>query len=580
MGRAGSWGSVDPIRVGHVGTPVGDRERSVSGIHGGNNRVRPVSSLVEIGDELRPRIHHVADLNIPVQLVERAKRWQFDEPPDRIRVPSLARAIDHDGGCRGQALQQERVVARVAAVVRHLIQIHAAYLIRRADQLARNGPREIGQIHEIEVAKLQENGDAAAVLGAVLRRRRRDTGRIRQPFPVEDAGIRRNDAQDWCRRSTAAFEVDGEAWGDRDGAIADCLAVGGVAGVKLLVFFHLRHRAVVVAAADWHESGEVGHTAVMIHVIVGRDQVIDTRHPRACHRRLNATRVAAIDVRPSRVHQYAFAGGSHDQRRPSALDIDEVKFERPASTLRLGYLVTDQDADQDGQKRRDWSGIGPQSLHARRNRSACHDVTAGVRRRTRPTRTLTAIRVLLGVIFFSSGMGKLTHGDYESVIGPVWLIERLAPYGLGLWATFVAWFQVLIGLMLFSRRFAILGAIMLVPMLANIFVVTISLGWRGTPWVNAALLGLNLVLLIADRERLLTLIADRVESPALGAAAAKVTIDARDTVWLVTVVLCVAGALLHPVSRWLTFGLSGTGLLAHVLASVRSSSASRLSLER
>jgi uncharacterized membrane protein YphA (DoxX/SURF4 family) len=116
-------------------------------------------------------------------------------------------------------------------------------------------------------------------------------------------------------------------------------------------------------------------------------------------------------------------------------------------------------------------------------------------------------RIFLGLIFFSSGLAKLTHGLTPGLIGPVWLEERLAQYGLGLWAQFVAVSQVLIGALLLSQRFATLGAVMLVPMLTNILVITISLKWRGTPYVNAVLLVMNLFLLWADREHLKPLVA-------------------------------------------------------------------------
>lgn len=119
-----------------------------------------------------------------------------------------------------------------------------------------------------------------------------------------------------------------------------------------------------------------------------------------------------------------------------------------------------------------------------------------------------ATRLFLGLIFFTSGMGKLTHGGFVGLIGPVWLEERLAAYGLGLFAQFVAWSQVLIGLLLLSQRFAIIGAVMLVPMLANIFVITVSLQWRGTPYVNAVLLAMNAFLLWGYRHRLKLLFLD------------------------------------------------------------------------
>lgn len=121
---------------------------------------------------------------------------------------------------------------------------------------------------------------------------------------------------------------------------------------------------------------------------------------------------------------------------------------------------------------------------------------------------LTGSRLFLGLIFLTAGMGKLTHGGFPGLIGPVWLEERLATYGLGLFAQFVAWSQLLIGLLLLSKRFALIGAIMLVPMLANIFVITVSLQWRGTPYVNAVLLAMNALLLWGYRDRLKLLFID------------------------------------------------------------------------
>lgn len=112
-------------------------------------------------------------------------------------------------------------------------------------------------------------------------------------------------------------------------------------------------------------------------------------------------------------------------------------------------------------------------------------------------------RVLLGLIFFTSSMGKLTNAQFIVLsIFPGSLEVVLAPYGLGLWGRFVAWSQLIISLLLLSQRFATLGAIMLVPMLANILVITVSLEFKGTPYLVAFLLLLNLFLLIADYRKL------------------------------------------------------------------------------
>ncbi|WP_242919151.1 hypothetical protein [Pontibacter liquoris] len=124
--------------------------------------------------------------------------------------------------------------------------------------------------------------------------------------------------------------------------------------------------------------------------------------------------------------------------------------------------------------------------------------------------TLNGISVFLGLIFFTAGMGKLFFEHrYPGLIGPVWLEERLATFWLGLFARFIAYTQVLVGFVLLTLRYRTLGAIMLLPLLLNILVVTISLHWRGTPYVLAFLLGLNLVLLLAEAPKLLHLLGFR-----------------------------------------------------------------------
>lgn len=104
------------------------------------------------------------------------------------------------------------------------------------------------------------------------------------------------------------------------------------------------------------------------------------------------------------------------------------------------------------------------------------------------------VRVFLGYVFFSAGICKLTHGNFGQLIGPPWLEERLAQYGLGLFAQVVAVSQVVCGTLLLSQRFSLLGAIMLIPMNVAILAVTVSQQWVGTPAVNVVFLLLNLTL--------------------------------------------------------------------------------------
>ena len=123
------------------------------------------------------------------------------------------------------------------------------------------------------------------------------------------------------------------------------------------------------------------------------------------------------------------------------------------------------------------------------------------------------IRVFLGLIFFGAGMSKLYfEHKFLGIIGPVWLEDELTQYGLGMYARFIASAQVITGLLLFSQRFATLGALLLFPILLNILMVTVSLEWQGTPYVNGALLLLNIWLLLYDWSKLKFIFSDHTES--------------------------------------------------------------------
>lgn len=118
-------------------------------------------------------------------------------------------------------------------------------------------------------------------------------------------------------------------------------------------------------------------------------------------------------------------------------------------------------------------------------------------------------RVFLGFILFGAGMSKLYFEHaFPGIIGPVWLEERLAEHGLALFARFVAFSQVLAGILLLTQRFATLGAIISFPLFLNILLVTISLEWQGTPYVNAVFLAMNSYLLFIDYHKLKFIITD------------------------------------------------------------------------
>lgn len=114
---------------------------------------------------------------------------------------------------------------------------------------------------------------------------------------------------------------------------------------------------------------------------------------------------------------------------------------------------------------------------------------------------ITAISVFLGFTFWGAGMAKLFYEhQFFGWIGPTWLVEELEHFGLGFYGRFIAFSQIIIGYMLLTTRYKLLGSIMMIPMIGNILMVTISLQWRGTPFVLAFLLLLDLIILWQYRD--------------------------------------------------------------------------------
>lgn len=170
----------------------------------------------------------------------------------------------------------------------------------------------------------------------------------------------------------------------------------------------------------------------------------------------------------------------------------------------------------------------------------------------------------LGFTFFGAGMAKLYAGhQFIGWIGPVWLIEQLEQYRLGLYGHFIALSQVVIGFMLLSPRFRTLGAVMLVPMLLNILLITISQQWTGTPYLVSIMLGMNGFLLFMDAPKLLPLVQpDRIYIP----SRLKKYTWTGHFIWL-SGLLVVLGAI--PISfrfLYLSYGLVLSGILLAFLS--------------
>jgi len=170
------------------------------------------------------------------------------------------------------------------------------------------------------------------------------------------------------------------------------------------------------------------------------------------------------------------------------------------------------------------------------------------------------IRLFLGFIFLGAGMSKLYfEHSFPGIIGPVWLEDELTPYGLGMYARFIALSQVIAGLLLITQRFATLGAVLTFPIILNILMVTVSMEWRGTSFVNAFFLLLNSWLLAYDYHKFKFILSDDKE--AISEISLKRRSAKADLIWAVAAVVILTTIPLSYVNLYLAWGVCGAMFL-------------------
>ena len=123
-------------------------------------------------------------------------------------------------------------------------------------------------------------------------------------------------------------------------------------------------------------------------------------------------------------------------------------------------------------------------------------------------------RILLAAGFIPTGMVKLlgrrfTLISVETPIGA--FFETLYQTG-GYWR-FLGLSQVLAGFLLLIPRSAHLGALLFVPIIVNIFVLTVALGFKGTPVVTGLMLLAILYLCAWDYHRFRSIFTTRPWDP-------------------------------------------------------------------
>ena len=125
-------------------------------------------------------------------------------------------------------------------------------------------------------------------------------------------------------------------------------------------------------------------------------------------------------------------------------------------------------------------------------------------RRSRWLRVFTVMtRVLLAVGFIPSGLTKVlgnrfTRLGLDSPVG--FFFEAL--YRTGFYWRFLGLCQLAAAALLLVPRTATLGAVFYFALILNIFVITVSVGFTGTPFITGLMLLASVYLLCWDYDRL------------------------------------------------------------------------------
>jgi hypothetical protein len=116
-------------------------------------------------------------------------------------------------------------------------------------------------------------------------------------------------------------------------------------------------------------------------------------------------------------------------------------------------------------------------------------------------------RILLAFAFIPTAFVKILGHRFTMIPidNPVGFFFE-AMYRTGLYWRFIGWGQLTAGILLLMPRTATLGAILFFPIVLNIFVITLSMSFAGTPVVTGLMLLAALFLLCWDYDRLETVL--------------------------------------------------------------------------
>ena len=102
--------------------------------------------------------------------------------------------------------------------------------------------------------------------------------------------------------------------------------------------------------------------------------------------------------------------------------------------------------------------------------------------------TFLLIKLSLGIIYFTSGLSKLAPEHLGNIIGPVSIENSFAIPGIDIFMQIVAVIQTILGALILTQRYSVIGLALLLPLSTGILIFTIFSGFGLTPLINVLLL--------------------------------------------------------------------------------------------
>ena len=121
------------------------------------------------------------------------------------------------------------------------------------------------------------------------------------------------------------------------------------------------------------------------------------------------------------------------------------------------------------------------------------------------------LRYLIGGAFVFSSIPKIagqrfTSDNCESAPIDSWMHFFETLYRSGIYWDFLGWGQLLAGLILMTQLYSTLGALIFLPIILNVFVITISYKMTGTIVIAGLMLLANIFLVLWDNHKIVILL--------------------------------------------------------------------------